>query len=114
VLLGFKIISGPAQPSHLCHESRTDVTSHGPARVPATCHDSEFFEKMKFLVITVLTALAFLTIAVASSDDEAKLKAISEIEEKKGKPLEKFSVKELRELLRERGVQCAGCVFGLI
>ena len=68
---------------------------------------------MKFLssVLFVFTLLAIQALASGSDDDEAKQKAITDIEEKRGKPLEKFSVKELRELLRERGVQCAGPVL---
>ena len=57
-----------------------------------------------FVLISLLSIQALATV----SDDDAKVKSLAEIEEKSGKAIEKFSVKELRELLRERGVQCAG------
>ncbi len=60
----------------------------------------------------VLISLAFVILAnqvlAAENEQDAKLKAIAALEERKGKSIEKFSVKELKELLRERGVQCTG------
>ena len=65
--------------------------------------------RSSFLVFILLASVVFvIQVSAAENEQDEKLKAIAALEEKTGKSIEKFSVKELKELLRERGVQCTG------
>ncbi len=64
--------------------------------------------RSSFLVLVSLASICFVVQVLAENEQDDKLKAIAALEEKKGKSIEKFSVKELKELLRERGVPCTG------